>query len=301
MAEGGPPEGKRVKAQMDLTVIIVTYNSGPNPGRLLADLAREAEILDLEVMVIDNASTDGFHDTFRAEHPWARFRENACNLGFARACNQGLRQGRGRYLMLLNPDTRVKAGCLRAMVDYLDESPEVGAVGPKILNPDGTIQLSARSKQGPEAFLFNRYSLLTRLWPSNVCSRRYLLSDWDHDSVREVDWLSGAALMVRREAIERAGLMDERFFLFHEDVDWCQRIKAEGLKVVFYDRAEVFHEIGISKNKASLRLLQIRHRSMILYVHKYYRRWGPLLWLADLAIGLRFGLLAASNLFRKSC
>ncbi len=283
-----------------ISVILVNYNQAECLGECLSDLMKEAEQTPLEVMVIDNASTDGSPNEACRAHAWVNFRANPVNLGFARACNQGLREASGGYLMLLNPDTRLKPGALASLARFMAAHPQAGAVGPKILDPDGGVQYSARRVQGPGAFLFNRYSLLTRLWPTNPFSRRYLLSDWDHASPREVDWLSGAALMVRREVLDAVGLMDEAFFLFHEDVDFCQRIKAAGFKVMFCPEAEVIHAVGISKHKGSIRLLRIRHQSMIHYVHKHHRRLGPLLWLADLGIAWRFGLLALGALLRRA-
>ncbi|MBW1712041.1 MAG: glycosyltransferase family 2 protein, partial [Deltaproteobacteria bacterium] len=282
-----------------VSVVVVNHNSGPHLAACLDDLDRQRKSLGLEVLVIDNASQDQSLAQAQEAHPWAVFQANALNLGFARGCNQGLKEARGRFLMLLNPDTRLRDGALASLAEFLAARPEAGAAGPRILDPDGTVQYSARQSQGPLALLFNRYSLLTKLWPGNPVSRRYLLSDWDHSSEREVDWLSGAALMVRREAMEAAGLMDETFFLFHEDVDWCKRIQSAGFKILFWPQAEIIHHIGISQDKSSIRLLEVRHRSMIHYVHKHYRRLGPLLWPADLILGLRFGLLAALSLFRK--
>ena len=282
-----------------ISLVLVNYNSGRALAEVLGDLAREAETTPLEVLVVDNASSDNSLALARGVFPGAVFIENRFNLGFARGCNLALARARGEFLMLLNPDTRVEQGALAALASFLTDHPGVGAVGPKILDPDGTTQLSARSAQGPEALLFHRYSLLTRFFPENPVSRRYLLSDWDHGSEREVDWLSGAALMVRREAYEAAGPLDGEFFLFHEDVDWCKRIREAEFGVVYCPRAVIRHEIGISKDKSSYDLLRYRHRSMIRYVHKHYRGLGPLLIAADLVIGLRFGLMSALRPFRK--
>ena len=282
-----------------ISVILVNYNSGQALLDCLGDLAREAERAPLEILVVDNASSDGSLGAARQAHPEHVYLENRINLGFARACNQALELAGGDFFMLLNPDTRVEDGAVFALGNYLAEHPRVGALGPKILDPGGEVQLSARSAQGPATLLFHRYSLLTRLFPDNALSRRYLLSDWNHDSHREVDWLSGAALMVRREAVKAAGPMDGGFFLFHEDVDWCKRIKESGFQVVYWPGAAIIHEIGISKDKGSFVLLRIRHRSMIRFVHKHYRGLGPLLMFADMTIGLRFGLMSALKLFRK--
>ena len=284
---------------LQVSIVIVSHDSGASLPGLLADLERERELVELEVIVVDNASIDGGLQAAEEAHPWVRPLANRANLGFARASNQGLRLAAGRYLMILNPDIRLRPGSIKTLAGFMDQNPDLGAVGPRIVDPDGEVQYSARSAQGPANFLFNRYSLLTRLWPDNPVSRRYLLADWDHDTCRRVDWLSGAALMVRREVVERVGLLDEAFFLFHEDVDWCKRIGQGGFEIVFCPLAQVSHEIGISKERGSVRLIQIRHQSMIHYVHKHYRRLGPLLWLADLAIGLRFGWQAAMSLIRR--
>ena len=286
---------------IDLTIVIVNYNAGPALIDCLDSLGREVDGgMNLEVRLVDNASTDGSLEQVKAGRPWVTVTANHYNFGFARAVNQALGQATGRYWMLLNPDTLVKPGSLPKLITFADARPTAGAIGPRIIDPDGQIQYSARTAQGPEAFLFNRYSLLTRLWPGNPISRRYLMSDWDHDQVREVDWLSGAALLIRPEAAAEAGLMDEGFFLFHEDVDWCMRIGAAGYGVVYYPGAEVVHHIGISKETESLKLLRIRHQSMIRYIHKHQRRWGPLLWPADLAIAGRFGLLAVRAAWRQA-
>lgn len=282
-----------------ITVILVNYNSGEALPLCLGDLAREALNSPLEIIVVDNASQDDSLPRAEAAHPRFLYLKNRLNLGFARACNQGIALAKGDFVMLLNPDTRVSAGALSTLRRYLSDHPEVGAVGPKILDPSGTVQLSARSSQGPAALLFHRYSLITRFSPNNALSRKYLLSDWDHDSEREVDWLSGAALMVRQEAVEAAGPLDGKFFLFHEDVDWCKRIREAGFKVSYCPQATIRHEIGISKDKSSFVLLRIRHRSMIRYVHKHFSGLGPLLVVPDLIIGLRFGLMSVLKLFRK--
>lgn len=285
-----------------VSVIIVAHNSGPDLAACLADLnrARAEGPRPLEVLVIDNASTDGCLEAARRACPTARFIGNRVNLGFAGGVNQGLKVARGQHLMLLNPDTRLQAGALDAMADYLEHHPEAGAVGPRITDTDGGVQFSARGEQTPLAFLFNRYSLLTRLWPDNPVSRRYLGAEADYLHTRPAAWLSGAALMVPRRVLAVVGPMDDGFFLFHEDVDWCRRIRAIGLQVIYLPAARVEHAIGISKRSDSVRLLAIRHRSMIRYVHKHQRRFGPLLLLADLAIVLRFGLKAVSGLLRRA-
>src|SRR5213083_421835 len=149
------------------------------------------------------------------------------------------------------------------------------------------LEYSARAFPDHLTFLFNRYSLLTRLFPENRFSRRYLLTDWDHASVRQVDWLSGACLMVRREAIDRVGPMDEAFFLFNEDVDWCRRMRLAGWAVTYVPEAVVVHHIGASKAKVDPRVIFERHRGMIHYFHKHHPAPPPVSMLADALIMFR--------------
>ena len=139
---------------------------------------------------------------------------------------------------------------------------------------------------------------MTQLFPRNRFSRDYLLTDWDHSSMREVDWLSGACLMVRRAAVERVGPMDEFFFMFNEDVDWCRRFKLAGWKVVYEPAACVVHHIGSSRKRVAPRVILERHRGMIHYFHKHHPVPAPLAWLVDVVLLLRAGLMVAANALR---
>ena len=199
---------------------------------------------------------------------------------------------------MLNPDCEFRENALVAMVEYLRGHPEAGVVGPQILNPDGTIEYSARSFPDHLTFLFNRYSLLTRLFPNNPWSRRYLLTDWDHASVRSVDWLSGACLLVRRDAIDTVGPMDETFFMFNEDVDWCRRMKTAGWDVVYVPEAVVVHHIGASRKRVAAKVIYERHRGMIHYFNKHHPTNPLLALVANTAIMARAGIMMAANALR---
>lgn len=282
-----------------VSVIIVAYNSGDDLTACLGDVRRQAKSLPLEAIVVDNASTDGAPQAARAAYPETTLIESRVNLGFGRGINRAFAQSSGQYVMLLNPDCRLGPEALAKLAEYLGDNPQVGIVGPRIRDFDGSVQFSARGKQGPLAFLFHRSSLLTRLWPDNPVSRRYLLSGWDHDAPAEVAWLSGAAMMLPRRVMESLKGFDERFFLFQEDVDLCRRAAEAGYRVVYWPGAEVRHRIGISQSRDSVRLLAVRHRSMMHYLRKYYAWLGPGLWLADLLIGWRFGLTVLTGLARR--
>src|SRR5262249_27827637 len=186
------------------------------------------------------------------------------------------------------------------LLAYLREHPRAAIAGPQLLRRDGVIETSARGFPDHFTFLFNRYSLLTRLFPGNRFSRRYLLSDWDHLSEREVDWLSGAFMMVRRAAIEQVGGMDETFFMFNEDVDWCRRMKLAGWVNVYVPDARVLHHIGVSRGRVAPRLIVERHRGMIHYFHKHHPTNPLLRAIADAVIVARAGVMLVGNAFKPA-
>ncbi len=283
---------------MDLSVVTVNYRSLDPLLACLDSLAAAAPGLAYETVVVDNEQASGVRAALAARHPGVRVIENAENAGYARAVNQGIRATGAEFVLVLNPDCELRPDAVRVLVDYLRAHPAAAVAGPKILNPDGTLEYSARSFPTHLTFLFNRYSLLTRLFPDNRYSRAYLLTDWDHASVRAVDWLSGACLLVRRSAIDEVGPMDEAFFMFNEDVDWCRRMKLSGNEVVYVPDAVIVHHVGASRRKVAARVIYRRHRGMIHYFHKHYPT-NPLLALfADALIMARAGVMIAANALR---
>jgi GT2 family glycosyltransferase len=196
---------------------------------------------------------------------------------------------------VLNPDCEWREGGIRVLVAWLREHARCAIAAPRIVNSDGSLEYSARSYPSPFAFLFNRYSLLTKLWPGNPWTRRYLLSDWDHASPRSVDWVSGAAMLVRRSAVAAVGGMDEVFFMFNEDVDWCRRMNLAGWTVDYVPPAETVHHIGASRGEVSDRVILERHRGMIHYFRKHHPAPGPLDALAALVIMTRAHILVFLN------
>jgi N-acetylglucosaminyl-diphospho-decaprenol L-rhamnosyltransferase len=283
---------------MDLSSVVVSYRSRDVLPDCLTALASQTRELTAETVVVDNASGDGMAEALARQFPAVRVIENPDNVGYARAVNQGIAATRGDLVLVMNPDCVLQPGALSELVGHLRSHQQAGVVGPKILNPDGTLEYSARSFPDHFTFLFNRYSLLTRLFPGNRFSRRYLLSDWDRAAAREVDWLSGACLLVRRAAIERVGPMDEAFFMFNEDVDWCRRMKLGGWAVVCVPAAVAVHHVGASRRKVAARVIVERHRGMIRYLHKYHPAPPPLAALADGLILLRAGLMLTANALR---
>lgn len=279
---------------LDCSVVLVNYRTDEPLAECLGSLAKTAGGLTLEIIVVDNGGTlrpAGFRERF----PGVELIENRENVGFARASNQGIRRARGRHVLLLNPDTLVHEGAVQAMVHYLDAHPAIGAVGARLLDPDGTLQYSCRRFPGYFTIFFGRYALLSRLLPGNAASRDYLYLDWDHLGVREVDWVSGACLMVRRAVIEEVGPFDEGYFLFVEDMDWCRRIRDAGWSVVYLPDAVVTHAIGVSRGPVPPRVVWARHRGMLRYVRKHFRPPWPVLALVATGLGVRAACLLLAN------
>ncbi|MBI1798269.1 MAG: glycosyltransferase family 2 protein [Candidatus Eisenbacteria bacterium] len=284
---------------MDLSIVIVNYRSRDALLTCLATLEDTAAGLERETVVVDNDSRDGTPEALAQWAPSARLIANRENVGYARAVNQGIGATTGEFILIMNPDCELRPGAARRLVEYLRAHPRAAITGPRILNSDGSLEYSVRSFPDPLTFLFNRYSLLTRLFPGNRWSRRYLMSDWDHATVRDVDWMSGACLVARREAIDRVGGMDEAFFMFNEDVDWCRRMQFAGWSNVYVPDAVCVHHIGASRRRTASRVILERHRGMIHYFHKHHPMPAPLSWLADGLILARAWLMVAANALKS--
>ena len=255
---------------VDVSVVIVTYNSRSVIDACLASLKAHTRGVSFEAILVDNASRDGTAAHVREAYPWARVIERATNGGLSAAVNNGVTVSSGRYVLALNPDTRMEHDAVSALAAYLDAHADVGIAAPKLLDDDGTLQLSCRAFPSYATALFSRYSLLTRLFPRNRRSRDYLMTDFDHASERDVDWASGAALMFPRAVFDRIGGWDAGFFMFGEDVDFCKRVHEAGLRVVYVPYAVVYHAIGVSK-RAPARIVIERHKSMWRYYRKHMR------------------------------
>jgi GT2 family glycosyltransferase len=288
-------------AAPDLTVCIVSWNTCADLRQCLASVfACEGEVA-FEVIVVDNASTDGSPDMVRREFPAAQLIANPVNLGYAVANNQALRLARGRYRLLLNSDTVVHGGALAAMVRFMDARPDAAAVGPRILNPDQTLQYSCRRFPRLATGLFRKVPL-GRLIPDNRWNREYLMSDWRHDAVREVDWISGAAMCLRPQALEQVGLLDEGYYMYCEDLDWCYRARQAGWKIYYLPQAVVTHAIGRSSDQRPLRMVAEFHRSMLRFYRKHYAAHVPLLLRPFVPVGIvmRAVLVLLENVYNAA-
>jgi len=286
---------------LDLSVIILNYNVMDFLRQCLKSIYDNTHQITFEVLVVDNNSKDDSVKMVKEEFPEVKVIENSYNAGFAKANNQGLEISRGRYAILLNNDTLILPGALDKLVQFMDEHPETGAVGSKVLNADGTIQLSCRSFPSHINAIFNSSSPLTKLFPKNRFSSKYLMKDWDHNKGREVDWISGACLLVRREVVEDVGGLDEDYFMFCEDTDWCYRIKKRGWKIYYVPEASIIHYGGQASKLHSNRVIIEHHKSMWLFYNKHYRKDYNffLTWITALAIIGRAMLALTSNNVHK--
>jgi N-acetylglucosaminyl-diphospho-decaprenol L-rhamnosyltransferase len=253
-------------AAPDLSVVVVNYNAGRYLGPCLESVASSSGGIRLEVVVVDNGSRD---DSTRAAESRSDVRliENRANLGFAAAANVGIRATDGPYVLLLNPDAEVVAGTLAALVRVAEEQPAVGAIGPLVRNPDGTIQPSAR--RVPQICEALMHAFLGPVAPGNRWTRAYTLAGWDRSREREVEWVSGSAMLLRRAALHEVGVFDEGYFMYVEDVDLCTRLRRAGWRVLFSPEVEVVHEIGVSARGQSRRMAREHSRSIYRYFAKH--------------------------------
>jgi len=238
-----------------LSVIIVNWNTRELLAQCLESLYQTIHV-PCEVIVVDNASEDGSAEMVRSVFPQVRLIENTENVGFARANNQAIRAGRGKYVLLLNSDTIVQPGALDSIVRFADQHPEAGIVGGRLLNADGSLQPS-----------WNEFpTLLSELMGRNFRRRRPLVGE----SAYEVDWVGGACLLAQREAIEAVGLLDENFFMYSEEADWCYRMIQNGWKVYYFPKAKVIHFGGGSSHRCNEAMVIQLYRSKLLFFHKHY-------------------------------
>lgn len=281
-----PASGASADNRPAVSICIVTWNCRELVLECLRSLrsGSDPEQVPYEVIVVDNASTDGCPEAIRAEFPEVRIIANSENRGFAAANNQAILAARGKWLFLLNPDTVLPEAAIPQLVQMAEKYPDAGAIGPRLINPDGSLQYSCRRFPRPWAALF-RNTLLSRIAPNDRWTREYLMLDWDHEDVREVDWVSGAAMLLRREAVEQVGLLDEGFFWGSEDVDYCKRLWDAGWKVIYTPRPAIVHRIGGSTDKAVVQTIFRRHASWRRLYSKHFSRglldrlvMGVLIW-----------------------
>lgn len=259
----------------DISVIIVSWNASAFLEECLDSLSRGGS-RRMEVIVVDNASTDGSPDMVASRFPWVKLIRSGQNLGFSKGNNLGIRQSRGRYLALVNSDVNVLPGCLDRLADFLDEHQDAGMVGPRIMYGDRRQQSTCRRFPG----LWNNFCeifYLNRLFPRSAFFAGEHMFYFPYDRTCEVDVLVGCFILARRQAVDEFGLLDEAFFFYGEDIDWCRRCARAGWKVMFYPGAEAIHYCGGSSANDPVRFAVAQQSARLQLWAKHHSRparWG---------------------------
>ncbi|NLF01330.1 MAG: glycosyltransferase family 2 protein [Anaerolineales bacterium] len=281
---------------VDVSIIAVNWNTRDLLAQCLRSVEATGETrqeLNVQTCVVDNASTDGSAGMVREHFPWVRLIANTENLGFARANNQALRQVAGRYIALLNSDTEVHTGALETLVAFMDAHPEAGACGPLLLNADGTLQPSCHPVLTPGRE-FWRLLFLERLWPRATYHQHL----WDRETPREVEVIKGACLVLRREALDQVGLLDEQYFMYSEEMDLCHRLQQAGWQLYWVPQAKVTHYGEASSRQRAEAMYIELYRSKTQFHRKFggERRAITFKALMTLAYLPRWLLIAAAAL-----
>jgi len=259
-------------AHVTVSVIIVSWNARDYLRKCLASLSSNVCQFPMEIIVVDNASSDGSPDYVESEYPNVRLIRNAENMGFAKANNIGVSISSGDYLCFVNSDVEVLPDCITRLVNYCEEQPEAGMVGPLIIGGDGQLQRSCRGF--PSVWnMFCRALALDRIFRNCKLFTGYSLGYWPQNSLRSVDILTGCFWLVRRQAMEQVGLLDESFFIYGEDMDWCKRFWIKGWQVVFVPSAKAIHYGGASSSNAPVRFYIERQKADLQYWKKHHS--GP--------------------------
>ncbi len=258
--------------QPDLSVVVLSWNTRQLLSECLESLRSASDGLRIELVVVDNASHDGSADMVAADFPHARLLRNAENRGYAIGVNQGIQASTGRKLCLLGSDTRVRPGTFRTLAEFLDADPTVGAVAPPLLNEDNTYQSACmRFPRLATALWWD--TPLQHFWPDSKELSRYKLEDWDHHGSRQVDQPPGTCFMVPRSVIEQVGLMDERLWLFFNDVDWSLRIRRHGYSIWYVEAPGVYHHEGGS-TRGYEDFAPEWHRNRVCFYQKHFHVLG---------------------------
>ncbi|MCD6117271.1 glycosyltransferase [bacterium] len=280
-----------------LSVIIVNYNVKPFLQQALASVSRALKGMDSEIIVVDNGSGDGSVQLVQREFPDVNIIRNQENAGFAKANNQAIKIADGEVIALVNPDTLIREDTFNVCLDYLESHNDVGAVGCKILNPDGTLQLACRRSFPSPWVAFTKIVGLNAIFPKSKIFGRYNLTYLDPEIITEVEAISGSFMAVKREVIDQTGMLDERFFMYGEDLDWCYRIHKNGWKIVYLPGTEIIHYKGQSAKEAPFDSLRVFYNAMLLFVKKHMGGGLSLIpqWILILGIWIRGSISIAAQ------
>lgn len=275
---------------VDLSIIIVNWNAADLLARCLRSVQNTAKTIRYEMIVVDNNSTDGSQQMLQRDFPDVKLIANRENAGFARANNQGIAISQGRYLLLLNSDAFVKENTLDHMVAFMDEHAEAGMSACKLVYEDGRLQPSCYSFPSLLTELYTALQL-DKAFPRSPEFGKYLMTYWDFDEVRAVDSVMGAFMLARRAAVDQVGMMDESYFMYSEEMDWCFQFKKHGWQILYDPSVETIHLWGGSSKRVRLEMFLQLYRSKVLFFRKNYGRVSALALKGVLGFGclLRIG------------
>ncbi|MDH4222569.1 MAG: glycosyltransferase family 2 protein [candidate division Zixibacteria bacterium] len=254
---------------VELSIIIVNFNTKLLLKQCLESIYQNLDNIEHEIFVVDNNSKDGSPSMIKENFPSVLLIENKENVGFAKANNQAIQKARGQYLLLLNSDTIIPAGTLTLMVNFMDLNPKAGALGVKLVDRDSNLQTSCR--HFPTVFtMLSQFFGLSSRFPKSKIFGWYDMGYWDHCQTRKVDCVPGTSLLVRKKAVQEVGLLDENYFMYFEDTDWCYRITRAGWKVVFLPEVKVIHLGGASADRSNRGLLYDKTLTRELFNSLFY-------------------------------
>jgi len=266
----GADRETRAADLLDVSVVIVNYKVRDLLRDCLRSLEPNLATLRGEVWVVDNASGDGSVEMVASEFPWVRLVANEQNLGYGAANNQGIREARGRYILVLNPDTKLPPNAIADTIAEMEAHPDIGALGPKLILADGTLDRACRRSFPSPEVAFYRLFGLARLFPNHPRFARYNLLNVDEDTPLDVDSVVGAFMLVRREVVERVGMFDEAFRMYGEDLDWAYRIKQAGWRVRYHPAVVVLHYKGQSSRQRPTSSIRLFYDAMHIFYDKHY-------------------------------
>ena len=272
---------------VELSIIIVNYNVRIFLENALNSIQRAMNGIEGEIFVVDNASNDGSIEMLKDKFSSVKLIANEKNLGFAKANNLALQRAAGKYFLLINPDTIVQEDTLSVMLKYFSENAHIGLAGCKVLNPDGTLQLACRRSFHSPWVAFTKIIGLSNVFPRSKFFGKYNLSYLSENDIQEVDAVSGSFMMLRREVYEHTGGLDEDFFMYGEDLDWCYRIQQSGWKICYVPLTQIIHYKGESTRRSSIDEVKYFYQSMQLFVRKHFRSVFVTIPLLQLGIMLR--------------
>jgi GT2 family glycosyltransferase len=281
----------------DLSIIIVNYNVKEFLLNLLDSLKKATNNLSHEIIIVDNASDDGSVEIIEEKYPSVKLIKNKKNVGFGTANNQGIKLSQGKYTLLINPDTIVKENIFTKLIQFIESKPDAGMVGCKVLNPDGSLQLSCRRGFPGPWTSFTKVTGLSKLFPKSKLFAKYNLTYLNENGTYRVDAISGAFMFTKKEILEKVGGFDTQFFMYGEDLDLCYRIQKEGLSVYYFHETEIIHYKGESTRRSSLEETRVFYDAMYLFVKKHFSSSFIVETILKSAIALR-KIIAFTNVYR---